>query len=235
MSGFFGQDGIFNKIGSGIADMMILGLLWTLASLPLVTMGAATTAVYYVNTKKASGKDAYLWRDFWQAFRRDFLLSTAVFLTLGAILTLLVFNILNMGLVEVFGNFVLVLHFFILAELAFVALYAFAIISRFQMGYVQIFKSAFLMANRHIFTTLSNLVLLAAIILLSWGVMPILGVFAMGIYSYYSSFLIVRIFKKYRPDLDPDEEPGELAPLRIDDNVLNLDKLNEIQSNKDTD
>ena len=217
MAKFFSQDGAFFKIGTTIADVAALGLLWLVVSLPIVTMGAATTAVFYVATKRASGRDAYVWRDFWKSFRQNFALSTAVFLTLAAISALLAFNIQNMGFVEVLADVIIVVHFFILIEVVFVALYAFPLIARFEMSYAQVLKTALFMANRHFLTTICIAALLAAVFFMSVAVMPLLIPVAMGIYSYPAAYLIVRVFKKHRPDFDAVKIDEPLEPLNFED------------------
>ena len=217
MGRFFSQDGAFFRIGTTAADVAALGLLWLAASLPLVTMGAATTAVFYVATKRAGGRDAYVWRDFWKSFRQNFALSTTVFLTLAAIFALLAFNIQNMGFMEVLADIALVVQFFILIEAVFVALYAFPIIARFEMGYVQVLKTALFMANRHFLTTICLAALLAAVFFTSVVATPLLIPVAMGIYSFPAAHLIVRVFKKHRADFDAVKTDEPLEPLNFDD------------------
>lgn len=258
MGGLLSPDGIVYKIGTVIADVIILGLLWLLASLPLVTMGAATTGIYYVATKKINGRDIYLWRDFWRSFRQNFVQSTLVFITLVAVYALLVTNMRNIWLVDGLQNFFLAVQFFVFIEITFIAMYAFPLMARIELGYVQIFKTAFLMANRHIFTTLSNLILMAGIAFLVLEIIPLFFLFFMGIYCYFSSFLIVKVLKKYRPDLDPELVQEPLKPLQLEEvaklaksgdcdeeneqsyydnssGVLNLDRLKSIREDKNDD
>lgn len=70
-------------------DMMALSVLWVVFSLPIVTMGAATTALYsscYHHIRKG---DDYLWSSFWNAFRENFKRSTLCWLVELAVLALL--------------------------------------------------------------------------------------------------------------------------------------------------
>ena len=254
--GIFNIDGPLYKIGGIIADVIILGLLWLITSIPIFTIGASTTAVYYVSTKKINGREGYLWQDFWRSFRQNFITSTLVFMTLALIYLVLIFNIQNISFLEYFGNVVLTIQFFIFIELTFISMYAFPLISRFEMKYKTVFKTAFILANRHILITISNFVLLFAVVVLVIY-MPIFGFIASGIYCYFSSFLIIKAFRKYRPDLDPQIIPGQLEPLKFEtvpkteiqeDNetipddfdekkyiqtgTLDLEKLKNIQANK---
>ena len=43
-----------------IADMFLLTLAWFVCSVPIITIGASTTALYYVSLKMEEGKEGYL-------------------------------------------------------------------------------------------------------------------------------------------------------------------------------
>ncbi|MCL2573137.1 MAG: DUF624 domain-containing protein [Defluviitaleaceae bacterium] len=214
--GFFNLDGPVYRIASIIADIMILGLLWLILALPIVTIGASTTAVFYVFTKRVNGKDGYLWRDFWTSFRQNFFTATAVWLTLLLVYTVLLFNIVNAGLLDGMANAILIVQFVILIQVSFITIFIFPLLSRFKLGYRALFKTAFFLANRHILITISNAVLLVSVILISL-LQPIILVIAAGIYCYFASFLFVKAFKKYRPELDVEAGIDVLAPLQLDD------------------
>ena len=213
--GFFSMDGPIYKFGNIMADIMILGIIWTLLAIPVVTIGASTSAVYYVFTKRINGRDGYLLQDFWKSFRQNFITATAVWMTLLLIFAVLSFNILYAGLLEGMAGFMLIIQFVIFVQMVFIAMYAFPLISRFEMGYRAVFKTAFFLANRHILITISNAVLLASTVVIVMA-HPLFILFLGGVYCYFSSFLIVKAFKKYRPDMDLDTNTGETAPLQLD-------------------
>ena len=244
MGGFFSADSLFGKMGTVLADVMILGLLWLLFSIPLVTVGAATSAVFYVTTKKVSKREGYLLRDFWSSFKQNFLKGIIVWLILVAIFGILIFNIRNIWIVEGFQNIVLVAQMFILIQVIFVTTYIFPLIARFDMKIMQLFRTALFMANRHFLTTILSIGLMLVILFAVWE-MPVFSIFFMGAYCYVSSYLFVKVFKKYRPDLDPEEAAIGLNPLNLDDNdkkssrqsqsqpVLNMDTLKNARSVRD--
>ena len=213
--GIFNMDGPFYKIGSIVADILILGLLWFLLALPIFTIGASTSAVYYVFTKRVNGREGYVWSDFWRSFRQNFFTATAVWMTLLLIYIVQSFIIMNIGLLGNMANFVLITQFVILVQMAFITMYAFPLISRFEMGYREIFKTAFFMANRHILLTIANVILLALSVVTAF-VQPAFILVAAGVYCYFSSFIMMKAFKKYRPDIDAETNLGELAPLQLD-------------------
>ena len=73
-----------------LADLLILSLLWLLCSLPLVTAGAATTALYDAAAHCLRGPEPMPWKRFVQTFRRELLPASLVTVVWGAVLLMLV-------------------------------------------------------------------------------------------------------------------------------------------------
>ena len=214
MGGLFNIDGAFHRYASIVADVVVIGVLWTLTSLPLITIGASTTAAYYVFTKKVSGREGYIFSGFFKSFAQNFLRSTAAFLLLAVLFALLIFNVLTVEDMENLVSVTLIIQYFIFLQALFVMLYVFALISRFELRLFQAMRLAFLMANRHIVTTLLHLALLIILAVITY-MLPFLIIFIMGLFCYLTSFRIVKIFRKHRPDFDP-EVPTDLNPLQLD-------------------
>lgn len=74
------QEHIIIRILTRIFDLILLNILWLLTSIPVVTLGAATAALYSVLLSAAEKKEGYIVRDYWKAFRRNFKQSTIVWL-----------------------------------------------------------------------------------------------------------------------------------------------------------
>ena len=47
----FQPDNLFSEVMTKIFDILLLNMLWLICSLPVVTFGASTTALYYVMMK----------------------------------------------------------------------------------------------------------------------------------------------------------------------------------------
>lgn len=202
MTNLFDTDGSLYKIGMVLADIFLLSFLWIIFSLPILTIGASTTAVYYVSTKKAAGSDSYVLKGFLKSFRENLLVSTIVFVILALIGYVLWLNFQALPQVEL-G----LLHFPVrialliaILQVTFVSMYVFPIISRFDVTVFGGLKSALLLANGHLFTTISNLVLLAAIFIVI-NFVPALFIFIPGIFVYFSASLFVKVFRKYGENL----------------------------------
>lgn len=77
---FFRYDSPFWSVTSRMFDLMALNLLWVLTSLPLVTIGAATTALHAVAAPLARGESPPVVRSYFRAFAQNFRRSTLLWL-----------------------------------------------------------------------------------------------------------------------------------------------------------
>ncbi len=77
-----------------IADCICLSILWLAFSIPIVTMGAASAALYKAVYQYIRKGEGYLWRSFWAGFRSDFKRNTLAWLAVLALLVLLVVDAL---------------------------------------------------------------------------------------------------------------------------------------------
>ena len=203
MINLFDTEGLLYKIGMVLADIFLLSFLWIIFSIPIITIGASTTAVYYVCTKKAGNADAYVLKGFLKSFKENFLVSTITLAILAVIGFVLWINFhaltqVNLGILQFPVRIALSL---VLIQIVFVTMYVFPIISRFDMTVINALKSALQLSNGHLFLTICNLVLLVAVGFLTIWI-PFLFIFIPGIFAYFSANLFVRIFRKYKSDFE---------------------------------
>lgn len=71
---------------NAITDVLLLSLLWCLCSLPLITLGASTTALYDAAVHGIRYREPGLYRRFFRNFRREWKTAGAVTLLWGLIL-----------------------------------------------------------------------------------------------------------------------------------------------------
>ena len=203
MRNIFDLDGPFNKYGGLLADTVIVSIMWILFSIPLITIGASTTAMFFVTTRRIANREGYITSDFWQAFKDNFGKATVLWLFVVILYAILLFNILNMGAVGNFSVWLAPAQLIMMLIIALMCMFMFPMCARFQMGAFQIIKSSFFMAIRHLFTSLTCLILLFALIMTMFFT-EIMVFFIPGIFGMLSSHLIMRVFKKYRPEMDKD-------------------------------
>lgn len=212
MREFFSMEGTFNKYAGFVADMIILSFLWVFFSAVTLTIGvgASTTAMYYVATRRIANREGYISSDFWQSFKANFFRSTLVWIVLSASVVLILISMwtgIQLGdEMGALSGFVLPVQIVTLVEILFISTYIFPVLARFDMGLKEALKTCFFMANRHLLTSLLCVGTLWGLILMVLffpELFPL--IFAVpGIYAMLSSHLIMRIFKRYRPEMDKD-------------------------------
>jgi len=220
MRDFFGLDGPLNKYGSFLADVLILSLLWILFSIPIITIGASTSALFYVSTRRIADREGYIASDFWAGFKSSFVRGTKIWLMMAFAILLMWFNIGNSGVVGNMAPVIMIVNAVLLLQVVgFMGTYMFTLVARFDMGVFKIIKSSFFLANRHFLTTLSCICVFLTLFFLAYRFPPVLIVLPGG-YAVGSSYFIMKILKKYRPDMDKDpvleiqEREAQLAEER---------------------
>ena len=102
MSRFFSSDSPFFQKLSLFADLVILNLLTLLCSLPVITAGAASTALFYAVTKLRRD-EGNIYKAYFRSFRDNFLQATALWAILlvvgvGACFCILMYYQINQPL-----------------------------------------------------------------------------------------------------------------------------------------
>ena len=88
-SGIFNPQNRFWQTLDRFADLLILSLLWLVCSLPLITAGAASAALYDAVARCVRGGEPMPWKRFWQTFRRELPCAALVTVVWGGLLWLL--------------------------------------------------------------------------------------------------------------------------------------------------
>ena len=79
---FFSYESKFSQLVIKLCYACYLNLLWFVCSLPIITAGAATTALYYSCLKIVRDEDNHMGATFFRAFRENFRQSTVLWLIL---------------------------------------------------------------------------------------------------------------------------------------------------------
>lgn len=99
MGAFFSPDSKFMQAMARIADLVILNLLFLLSCVPLITIGAASAALYTVCFRIGTDREQGVCRSYFRAFRENFRQGTILWLILvlfiiaGFVNTLLLYSL----------------------------------------------------------------------------------------------------------------------------------------------
>ena len=72
MKQFFNVDNIIFRGISKWMDYIFVSFLWFVFSIPLITMGAATAALYHTSGQCLISDRGYIFRSFWGSFKNSF-------------------------------------------------------------------------------------------------------------------------------------------------------------------
>ena len=207
---FFSVDSPLYRFLSRVLDILKLNFLWILGSLPVFTIGASTTALYYTVHKSIRGDRGYTTRTFFGAFRDNFKAATLPYLIWLAVMVVLgcdayiTYQVLKTGSMK--GTF----FYFFLIMIAVAIMWSaflFPYIARFENTVKQTLKNAFLLMVRHLPWALLLLVILIASAL-SIYIIPVLLVVIPAVTSMVFDFILERLFRRYMSpeDLEREEE-----------------------------
>ncbi len=197
MGSLFDIDGgIMGALGK-VADIFILSIIFVVFSIPIFTMGASFTALYYTSVKAIRRGRSYIWKSFWKSFKENFGKATILWLgilLLGGILCLNIWYAMNLG--QTLGYVLLCIYCMMMFVLLITGAYVFPILSRFNLTKRYVLRNSFFMAVRHLPFSILMLVILAGVIAAFLFLAPaIFFMPALGAVIY--SFPMERILKKY--------------------------------------
>ena len=72
---------VMRAIGK-IGDLICLNVLWLICCIPVITIGASTTALYTVMLRLVRNEEGYIFRGFFKAFKLNFKQSTIIWIIL---------------------------------------------------------------------------------------------------------------------------------------------------------
>lgn len=200
----FSFDGPVSRFLYLVADIVTLHLLWLLCSLPVITIGASSTALYYACMKRIRTDEGSLTRNFFRAFRSNFLQATLEWLLLLLIGAVLFVDLrVGMAVVGTLGRVMLVSCSVFLIPYVLTAMYLFPVQAKFENRIFDNFKNALLMSLQSFHLSLVLLLLSGTFVLLTLFFRPFLGLMlccGAGLYGYLSSSVFVQVFRRYLPE-----------------------------------
>ena len=184
---------------TAVIEIVAAGLLWLLCSLPLVTLGAASSALYYATVKCIRHERGRLAKSFFSAFRRDFRIATLIwllFLAAALVFSADIYAVGRMGGGSVLGAVGKIL---LLAMLAFFP-WVFAFISRFSNTVSGTLRYCGYLALRNIGRTLAMALELAGFGLVVWLMPPLIFILP-GLVCLLLSLHIEPVFRSVTAEM----------------------------------
>ena len=188
-----------------LAECMILSILWIVFSLPIITFGAATSALYYCAVKVIRKDGGSALKDFWQAFRANF--RQSIIVTLLAFGTVILTVAIGTAIYAVSPQADTLKKIYIAYIILFSCgiawmHYVLSYIARFEAPVQTVLKNSLIICLMNLPSTLSFAVLFIAVIVVLIMTAPASGVALFllpAAYALITSFMLEKIYRKYMP------------------------------------
>lgn len=204
-----GSNKVF-RFFSWLLDILLLGGIWILCSLPVLTIVPASSALYYSCAKCLRFKESAPCRNFFSAFKQNLrtgLLVGLVFLPVTALVAYGLFFLYS-GAVQAGGSWrTMFIVFTALALLPLaIMLSAVCMLSRFEYTAGGLLKDSVRVTVQNLPRLLCSALLTAGFFYLSARLRRIdVAVLVPGICAYLCTFLLEPVLRKYTPGYDPDD------------------------------
>lgn len=207
MNNIFKLDGPIFTILNKFCDILILSILWMLFSLPIITIGASSAALYHSVHKVLLNNEGYVFSTFWNSFRTNLkqgVLLTLILIPLAAFVVISWFFSDSVGRTNVLG--VVYFSVSILCALLFLILLTtvFPLLSRFYMTIPNLLKGAIALGITRIGFTLM-LIVIFMLCASAFLIAPVTGFVLPACFAMAAERLLEPGFKKLTDSSQPSE------------------------------
>ena len=237
MSNLFNPDNRFFTFMGRVADLMILNILCIICCIPVITIGPAITAMFYVTLKMARNEESYVIRGFFHSFKQNFRQGVIIHLIMLVVGAVLLFDLYFTRQMSGENRLYMVLGYIFMVAIALylmVFTYVYPMLAKFYNTIRNSFRNALLVSIRHLPYTVLMLLITAAPVILMFFV-PQTAAYVILFYillgfstiAYINSRFFVKIFDRYIPAAEETESSQEEKDVEIDGSVFrNLQPTN---------
>ena len=198
MNQLFNPDNSDMQFITKIVFSVYLNILWFICCLPLVTVGASTTALFYVTLKMVKNEEGHLTEAFFHSFRQNFKQSTIVWLillTVGIILGVDGYALYHLRFENVFWT--LITAVFVVAVIAYfiVLMYIFPLMSHFDNTIPAMFKNSLIVGMRFLLCTVCMACIYFAVTVIIVRFLTPAIIFGEGFCALMCSYLLSNIMR----------------------------------------
>ena len=221
MKGFFGYEGGFFTVMDKVGSLFWLNVLCIVCCIPVFTIGASVTSLYYVTLKMVRDEECYITKDFFKSFRLNSRQATIIWLIFLAVGLAfygdyrILQNYEKWGINVTLGGIVTVVLGAMMIIYSMMLAYVFPLLSKFDNRIKNTIKNSLLLSIRHLPWTAVILlcdalvpVAIVTVILTGKGVwvIPVICCIGFSGAAFAASVVFVKIFDRY---IEGNETPEE--------------------------
>lgn len=214
----FSYDSIFIRMLNRVGDAFFLSILFTITSIPIITIGPSISALYYTAMKGVQGDDGYIWKNYIKSFKENFKQATLMWLMFMA-----AFFVLGVDVwfwytqIKLGANFVVksvaVVSVVMLLVAIFICIYAFPLQAKFDNKISVTLRNAFLLSIKN-FPITVLILFISFVVAWTFYYQPAVSIcgyplIGFGVVGYLYAFLMLRCFKPYL-ETDTEEHASDM-------------------------
>lgn len=179
-------------------DAIWLTILWLVCSLPIVTIGAASTAVSYVSLKIMKDEEGSITKQFLHSFKQNFKQATLIWLPALLLTIVLVVNFwFYYQLNNTFSKVFMIVLIVISVVFVMVMHYIFPVLARFDNTTKNLLIMAFVMALKNVNWTVLMVVATLCVFVVGIFVFAPILVGSIGLLAFLDAWILNYFFDKY--------------------------------------
>ncbi len=196
MSEFFNPDNSIMRFITKIANSVYLNILWLICSLPVVTIGASTTSLFYVTLKMAKNEEGNLTAAFFRSFKENFRQATKIWLILlaaGMVFALDGYIFYHMRFENALWTIGTAIFLVALAAYTIILMYIFPLLARFDNTIGAMFKNSIFIGMRFLLCTALMAVIYFVMLFVIIHIFTPAVIFGEGLCALLCSYLLSNI------------------------------------------
>lgn len=196
MTDLFNADGPVLQFVNKIVYSVYLNILWFVCCIPIVTIGASTTALFYVTLKMAKNEEGNITKSFFHSFKDNLKQGTKIWLillSLGIILGIDGYVLYHIRFENIFWTLCMAVFFVAAAAYAIVLMYIFPLLARFDNTVGAMFKNALFIGIRFLFCTVLMAVIYFVMLLVIIRIFTPAVIFGEGLCALLCSYMLSNI------------------------------------------
>ena len=173
-----------------------LNILWFICSLPIFTIGASTTALYYVSLKMVKNEEGNITKAFFHSFRENFKQGTVIWLILlgfGILFGIDGYVLYHIRFENAFWTICTAVLIVAAVAYAIILMYIFPLLARFNNTTLAMFKNSIMIGMRFLLCTVLMAVIYFIMIFVIINIFTPAIIFGEGLCAFLCSYLLSNI------------------------------------------
>ena len=230
MNNLFNPESPIMQFITKITYSAYLNILWFICCIPIFTIGASTTALFYVTLKMAKNEEGNITRAFFRSFKENFKQGTIIWLILlvvGIVLGFDGYTLYHMRFSNAFWTILTAIFIVAVAAYAIILMYIFPLLARFQNTTLAMFKNSIMIGMRFLLCTALMAAIHFIMILLVIRIFTPAIIFGEGLCAMLCSYMLSNILLLCQEKSEDDTEDRSENSLDIYDETAVKDRHTE--------